>query len=254
VKPVRSENRSAPVTVRTIGRFAANPFTTKRTCPSNLPHLAAPVHPDGDSISDWVRRWEKTGFFGQVIGPHGSGKTNLSLAIAGFVQGRFSSPIRATIRTHRFFGTPPIEVANGFAATRMESGPRRLFIIDGIERITRLNRWLMLTHLRREQAGVLITSHRRLHGIATICETTPGIDVLHRLVSYLLRKHELPRSYRRKFENGWAVWAYQKSQGNLREALMLLYDRFEDVRFKIEMDSKSDFDERVGRSRCECGD
>ena len=55
-----------------------NPFSSERIRPGALTYLTG----EGESVDDLIDRLEGTGFRGQIVGPHGTGKSTLLADLA----------------------------------------------------------------------------------------------------------------------------------------------------------------------------
>jgi hypothetical protein len=149
-----------------------------------------------------------------LVGPQGSGKTTLlrdlgaRLEVSGFAVTRIQ-----------------LNEANPGIPRRvwleLAWGPRAFVLLDGAERLGRLG-WLAFSSATRHADGVVITTHEpgRLPTLAE-CSTSP--EMLADLVEELLcsRPEWLDATCRDLFA---------KHDGNLRDALRELYDRFATTR------------------------
>ena len=203
-----------------------NPFSATRVRPGKLPYLG-----NSFRISDLVRRWHGANYIGQIVGPHGTGKTTLSRAIESFVQDRFGRVNWLTIR-HRSLRTDSLGTTTNYRICHMESKSgsiRGLYVVDGIENLGLLHRWLLVQRCRADMGGILITSHRKLAGIPVLAELTPVNATLQVIVRYLLGQWPYPDEVKAHFDASLVDAAFQDAGGNLRESLMMLYDSFEDL-------------------------
>lgn len=185
-----------------------NPFATRFTRPSAMPFLM-PEHMDIETLG---ANFISYGYCGQIVGPHGCGKTTLTYLLQSCFQTRFRSVRRLTIRTHP---TLDLEMVKEDLAG---SGPS-LLVVDGIERIAVLQRWLLIRSCRALGTALLVTSHRRVLALPVLCELEPNSEILDRIVRFLdpnlkMDRHEIETTL------------YQ-SRGNIREALMRMYDWYE---------------------------
>jgi hypothetical protein len=186
-----------------------NPFCTRRIRPGALPYL----FPPGASWDTILQRLRDAAGWGEIIGPHGSGKSSF---LAGLI--------------------PRLE-AEGWQVRRIDlhDGQRRLpvdlrklpatdspilLVVDGYEQLGRLSRFRLQRHCRRRGWGLIVTAHRPA-GLPELFECTVSAELAHRIVQSLLpdAAHLFPAA---EISN-----CYAHSKGNLREMLFEMYDRFE---------------------------
>jgi hypothetical protein len=158
-----------------------------------------------------LARFERLGRRAAVVGPHGSGKTTLledlapRLREAGFT----TRPLRLDTETPRF---EPGFLDRFFASL----GPRDLILFDGAEQLGALA-WHRFERRARAAAGLLVTQHRPGR-LPTLVETSTTPELLETLVAQILGDAaELRPTLPALFE---------RHQGNLRDALRELYDRY----------------------------
>jgi hypothetical protein len=167
--------------------------------------------------AEWRSLLVRLGALGRraaLVGPQGSGKTTLlrdlgaRLEISGF----------AVTRIQLNEANPGIPQR---VWLELAWGPRAFVLLDGAERLGRLG-WLAFSIATRRANGVVITTHepRRLPTLAE-CSTSP--ELLADLVEELLcsRPDWLDATCRDLFA---------KHNGNMRDALRELYDRFASTR------------------------
>ncbi len=199
-------------------RARDNPFSVQRL--DQLVYRAEDF--DGLELLD---RWSRLGRRGLLVGPKGRGKTTLLEQLQKTLEAR-----------HEIFSITLKEGESTLAAAmrrRLDQiSPQAVIVVDGLEQ---LNPWSWWRVRRRIPfaGGILATSHRagRLPTLRS-CETTTAL--LQQLVDALAPR--LGLSYR-KLED-----LFRRHQGNLRTALLELYDRFSMVGVDL---VKSDFRESL---------
>jgi len=186
--------------------------------------------PEGRDVDAILESLAETRGRGAIIGPHGTGKSTLLDAIARrLVAGACTDLRRGVVG----LGTPdaPLDVlrvqlhedaptlaADARRAVR-NAGPGDAILIDGADLLPR-HRWLALRWAARHAAVLLVTSHGRpLLPPIHRTRTTPAL--LHELVTELLRSHAAAPPPVQALER-----LYRSHDGNLRDALRALYDRF----------------------------
>ncbi len=216
-----------------------NPFSTQCVRPGALPFLG-----DALRVPELVCRWQRADYIGQIVGPHGAGKSTLTRSMETCVRSEFDVVLRLTIRngsaSRRLSQRLDFDISRPGSQSRQFPTARRLYIIDGLERINWLNRWLLVQNCKSLGFGLLVTSHRKLHRIPMLAEISPSTDTLHQVVDYLLDQNPLPARILHRFDLRTIDIAYQQSGGNLRESLMLLYDEFEKLRRRSSVEVGSD--------------
>jgi hypothetical protein len=191
---------------------SSNPFATRFTRPGALPYC----FPSGESAAAIVAQLQAHRWRGEVVGPHGSGKTSLLLTLIG--------PIEATGRRVEWFALHDGQRALPAEFFRL---PRdrlpRLIVIDGYEQLSRASRWRLRARCRRRGWGLLVTAHQSV-GFPLLAETRPDVETALQIVRRLLpddRAGITSDDVRRAFES---------HHGNVRETLFALYDLVESRR------------------------
>ncbi len=199
-----------------------NPFSTQDISPAVMPLVGDP-----DEIRKVTKTWQHAGWIGQIVGPHGAGKTSLTYALQAEVTDRFCNTRRLTIRKQaprrRFPSPSRIEIGGGQWQSSVSRGS--LLMIDGLENLNPINRCLMIRYCRSHQIGLLLTTHRRLAALPVIATVQPEIATLIGIVDYLMRDQS-PEA-RAAIDRQTIQQAFVENQGDLRESLMSLYDVFE---------------------------
>jgi len=198
----RSESSAIPPT---------NPFSTRWIRPGVLPFL----FPAGVDASQLVTRLRELGWWAQILGEHGSGKSSLL------------QTLRASLEAA---GRRVELLALQAGETRLRFGPDHApqwnehtqVVIDGYEQLGWYARRWLRRQCRRRNAGLLVTAHRRLRlPVLWQAASTPAMaqTVVARLLPPEHRPTITPEDVQR---------AYTLAGGNLRETLFTLYDLFEE--------------------------
>lgn len=215
-----------------------NPFSTIAVRPGAIPYLE-----DEGFVDDVIRRWRCVGWIGQLVGPHGVGKTSLTMAIEAKVVNRFENVKRIIIRTDKKFGpfascnvvvkclrvNPGFDELDAGGTARSNRIGKELWIVDGFERLNWLNRWLMVRFCKNRQNGLLITTHRKLTAIPLVTTLAPSLATFHDIVHHLLVENQNVGGLSNQFDAEMVKRAFETARGNLRDALMILYDNFDDL-------------------------
>lgn len=159
----------------------------------------------------------------QIVGPHGSGKTTLSIEIAKHLSAHSFRCHWMTLRRENFFSTPVVKHEQYLPSAQEFDPKRQLFFVDGIETIGFLPRCLALRSFRNQNQQVVVTAHRRLLGLPILATTRTSLELFNALVERLVPG--LDESWLPKIAT-----AYEQSQGDFREAFFLLYDRWNECK------------------------
>lgn len=204
--------RSATDLYSTMPRLLAtrsNPFATRWVRPGAIPYL----FPPGESLPVLVERLEASAWRGEIIGPHGSGKSTLvaHLAPALATCGRNVSwyPVGSGRSGRPTAGAWPPQWS---AATQV--------VVDGYEQLGRLARLRLQAAAWRAGCGLLITTHRPA-GFPQLMQTGPVRATVLAIVDELLAGDQT-------VIGPVDVAASMSIQGaNVREILFDLYDLYE---------------------------
>lgn len=197
------------VTSRIPGASRRNPFATRFIRPGRLaPRDGTGLPLDAAAL---LERLTAGGGAAALEGPHGSGKTTLLLAIAAAATaaGRLGGIVRVRTR------------ADAMAVVRLVArvAPNALVCVDSWERMGPIAAACTRWTARRRGCGLLVTSHRRT-GLPVLVECCTTVPLLAQLVGALPDHGGL-------ITDADVAAAHAAHGGNLREALLDLYDRFE---------------------------
>lgn len=232
-----------------------NPFSTCFTRPGKIPYLLPDSEDQGDAktnLRSLIARFTDR-CVGQIVGPHGCGKTTLCHMLANELSDRFPTVDYVTIRSGRDVETT--RYRNSFEADSEVAAGAKLTIVDGAERVSLLQQRMIAANLlgrvkarlSRPQSegsnpdgpgskssgekrfsltpsltnGLLFTSHRPLKFIPILFSITPSLATFIRVAKYL--------DSSLKLTDGQLAKLYEQADHNIREAIMLLYDWHESV-------------------------
>ena len=191
---------------------SGNPFATRHVRPGALPFLF-PAELDCQTL---LGRLEANGWQGEIVGPHGSGKSALVATLIAALKAQ-GHPVEW------------IELHDG--QRRLPGGVSRLrglsrgtlVVVDGYEQLAAWNRLRLRSCCRRQGLGLLVTAHAPA-GLPSLFATTPSPALAERIVQCLLGDKTLPVS-REDLHR-----LYARHGGDLRELLFDLYDVYEQRR------------------------
>ena len=179
-----------------------NPFSTRFTRPGAIEFLFA----EGHSLDSLVARLRENRWRGQIIGPHGSGKSTLVAALVPALE----ASARRVIRVQ---GERSVAPPAGL-------DPAAVLMVDGYEQLSWWSRWRVTWACRRSGAGLLATAHADV-GLPTIFQTQPTLELARQIARRLL-----PPGDSIITESDIAA-AWERHPGNLREVLFELFDHYQ---------------------------
>lgn len=191
---------------------ADNPFSTRCVRPGAMAYR----FPAGKSAAGLLERLERNGWQGQIVGPHGSGKSALL------------ATLRAALKRSR---RPTLLIELHDQQRRLPVSLRRIgelaagtvVIVDGYEQLRRLRRFLLKRLCRRKGLGLVVTSHRSV-AFPDLFRTTTSLALAREIAAALLAKECLPLAADEV--NG----RFMLHGGDMREVLFDLYDLYEQRR------------------------
>jgi len=214
---------------------ADNPFSTRCVRPGTVPFL----FPDDEDVQRLVGRLREQGWWGAVLGPHGSGKSALLATLVEAIKGlseKGSDPLSQGGLTP--FRIGPNRLPRRVLRVALHDRQRRLpdharralaqdtpeqLVIDGYEQLGRLARWRLRRNCRRRGLGLLVSAHRPV-GLPELYRTRVDLSLARRLVEQLQAGHEPLVGH------ADVAAAYARHGENLRELLFALYDLYESRR------------------------
>jgi hypothetical protein len=210
-----------------------NPFATCRVKPGAIGY----VFPAGTSIRQIAGRLNGFGGWGEITGPHGTGKSTLIATLLPELPGYPDRVVHARL----------IEGDRRLAAgvlRRLERQPAMQLVVDGYEQLGRLARRRLKRLCRRQRHGLLVTAHRPT-GLPPIWQTHGDLRTVETLVAHLTAVQcEHPRLATVAPDD--VAQAFRTAGGNVRETLFELYDLYE-RRSRDRASSASDATRRSSR-------
>lgn len=187
----------------------SNPFATRFVRPGAIEFLL----PEGQTLDSLVDTLDRHRWRGQILGPHGTGKSTLLHSLQPVLVER----LRLLAWFTQNQGERSLNITEADAA---QWSSQTLVIVDGYEQLGWLaKRWLTAT-CDRTGAGLLVTTHTDM-GLTTIFATQPSETLLQEVVA------ELTALANGIISADDVSHCYQQHAGNLREALFALYDLYE---------------------------
>jgi hypothetical protein len=186
-----------------------NPFATRFVRPGAVAYLFE----GGCSADELVGRLSESGWWGQIVGPHGSGKTALVVALMPALIAARTRVISVVLHDgQRTLGDSRREITS--------VGRESLVVVDGYEQLSTWSKLGLKRHCRRRDAGLLVTAHADV-GLPTVFSTSLSRETAQHIVARLLPVGD------ETIGEADVARAWQAHDGNLREALFDLYDLYE---------------------------
>jgi len=189
-----------------------NPFCTRRIRPGAIPFL----FPAGRDAETLVGRLRQNGWWGEIIGGHGSGKSALLATLIPSIEraGRHATLVELHDGQRRL----PLDLDR-----ECQPGASMVVIVDGYEQLSRWRRWLLARLCRRRGWGLLVTAHASV-GLPPLYQTAATPELAERIVGGLMAGRASPLAARELAE------CLARHHDDLRETLFDLYDLYEEQR------------------------
>ena len=189
-----------------------NPFSTRRVCPG----ATAFIFPPGQDAETLINRLRQAGWWGEIIGPHGSGKSALLAALTAAIERAGQRAILVTL--HDAQRRLPLDLRRD---GRLR--PPAVLIVDGYEQLGRWRRLVLKRFCRRRGIGLVVTAHTSM-GLPPLYQTAATFELAAQIVRQLMGGQPAP------FMPAEVSQALSRRDGDLREMLFDLYDLYEQRR------------------------
>jgi len=189
-----------------------NPFCTRRVRPGAIPF----VFPDGQDAETLVQRLQQSGWWGEIVGAHGAGKSALLATLIPQIE--LTGRRAVLVELHDGQRRLPLDINRD---SRLR--PPMVLIVDGYEQLSRWRRFLLKRRCRRRGWGLLVTAHTPV-GLPELYRTAATPDLAERIVGQLMKGQASP------FTAAELAERFARHDGNLRETLFDLYDLYEQRR------------------------
>jgi hypothetical protein len=188
---------------------AENHFSTRHIRPGAVPFL----FPPGQSAEGLVELLRGKNWWGEIVGPHGSGKSSLLAAIIPALRDAGRSTLLVDL--HDGQRRLPVDLR------RIDGlGHDAVVIVDGYEQLSLWSRWRLRRFCRRRGLGLLVTSHQPA-GFPLLFRTSTSPTLAQEIVRQLLQgRPEL-------VDAAEVAQRFESRRGDLRELLFDLYDVYE---------------------------
>jgi len=186
-----------------------NPFATRFTRPGAI----AFIFPPGITAESLVDRLESYAWRGQIIGPHGAGKTSLLHALCPELERRGRSNAWISLRDGQ-------RTLPGGALPGMPIDRPCQVIVDGYEQLTWWTRWRFNRQCKKHGWGLLVTAHASV-GLPTVFEVQPQLQVLQQIA------RQLAATSSWQIADSEIAELFDRTGRNIRESLFELYDAYQ---------------------------
>ena len=193
-----------------IDRPACNPFSTCRTRPGALPFLFR----DGEDVETLIDRLRRNGWQGEIVGPHGSGKSALLSALVPALEQAGRRTLVLTLHDGQRRLPPEAQRELRFGM------PLLVVVVDGYEQLSCWSRFRLKRLCRRRGLGLLVTAHGSV-GLPPLYHAAADADLFPKIVEQLLSGAPPP------WDRAELSQRLARHGGNLREALFEFYDLYE---------------------------
>lgn len=224
---------------------AENPFSTRFHAPGRVAFFFE-AEKGAASADELLNAFLAAGARGEILGPHGTGKTTLLRAFetAAAARGlrtetvtlrdgreRFRLPdaglLRERCAPRKTADTQSVSGASrtsgSTAPTAASGAPAPILVLDGAEQLARPSWYALRLRCRVRRIGLLATTHRPL-GLPVLYRTQVDEALAARVIDAVLAQS--PAAARLTTSSDLAA-ALAQTHGDLREAIFKLYDLYE---------------------------
>ena len=187
-----------------------NPFATRFTRPGAVGYL----FPPGQSAVGTLDLLRNNNWWGEVIGPHGSGKSSLLAELLPLLEA--TGRRVALYSLHQGDRTLPIAKAD-VAAWNEETQ----VVVDGYEQLSWWSKRRLQSQVKSRQAGLLVTAHQPM-GLPSLFATQPTLALARQIVAEV-QKIDPDKT----LTDADVAAAFAAHGANLREMLFSLYDVYQ---------------------------
>ena len=182
---------------------------------------------DAESLVEQLCR---NNWWGQIIGPHGSGKSALLASLMPAIEqaGRQTRLIelhdgqRRLPKGWKMVLPRPSGLPDNAVETTVHQncGRPTVFLVDGYEQLSRWNRLRLKWFCRHSGNGLVATAHHSV-GLPDLFQPTIDLDLAWRIVQ------QLQQGRQRQLTREDLAERFHAHEGNLRETLFDLYDLYQ---------------------------
>jgi hypothetical protein len=189
---------------------AENPFSTRHIRPGATPFF----FPPNQSAEGLVESLRKHGWRGEIVGPHGSGKSSLVSALIPAI--RSAGRTTLLVELHDGQRRMPVDLRRA-----PDLGRDAVVIVDGYEQLSFWSRARLRWFCRHRGLGLLVTTHKPA-GFPPLFRTATSLALAEQIVQFLLGGQPP------LVDSGELARRFERHRGDLRELLFDLYDVYEE--------------------------
>jgi hypothetical protein len=190
--------------------MSSNPFATRFTRPGAIGYL----FPPGQSVVGVLDLLRNNHWWGEIIGPHGSGKSSLVAELLPLLEA--TGRRVALYSLHQGDRTLPLSKAD-VAAWNAETQ----VVVDGYEQLSWWSKRRLQSQVKAQKAGLLITAHQPM-GLPPLFATEPTLALARQIVAELVKTDQ-----DQALTDADVAAAFTAHGANLREMLFSLYDVYQ---------------------------
>ncbi len=187
----------------------SNPFSSRFVRPGAIAYRFG----DERTAAQCVEQLAGQAWRGQIVGPHGTGKSTLLRTLIPAIEATGRSVDLVALAAGQTWWRPSAQQTRRWNA-------QTLVVVDGYERLNRWSRWRLRALCWQRRAGLLVTAHQNV-GLPTLLQTAVSPEIARLIVRDLQREGET------LVNEQDVAQVLEARQGNLREALFDLYDLYE---------------------------
>ena len=189
-----------------------NPFTTRAVRPGAIAYR----FPQGHQASDLIEVLRQNAWRGEIVGPHGSGKSTLVETLIPLLRDAGRVIQQFTLRA----GESRLPIAGTVLQTW---GPETQVVIDGYEQLGGWTRMLLNRVVSGRSCGLLITTHEPT-GLPLLWKTSTCLETVQTVV------RDIQNCEPRRVTDHDVELSFHKHEGNVREVFFELHDLYEQRR------------------------
>lgn len=194
-----------------------NPFATCWTRPGALPYVST----EATTVEATLAAWRHADHQGQIVGPHGVGKSTLLAAVRETLASD-GWQVRGVVFRAEEHAAPPRDLfASGNAKNRV------VWLIDGLEQLSPWRRWWLVRRARFARVALLATTHQPIAGLPVLARLAPSLPVVLQLFRRLTQNRRTP------ITEATVADSFKNANGDVRETWFRLYDLHEAARSRI---------------------
>ena len=194
--------------------MAVNPFETRWIKPASVSFIPVGF----PSISTLLEKLAANRYRGEIVGPHGVGKSTL-------IQTLQRELTRGDISARLLFARGPFphsEAPQTMTTLKPHITPDAVLLVDGFEQLSWWTRRQLKRQTVQNQCGLVITTHQT-QSLPELIQLQTSLPTVIELIAQL----QTNQSAKRLISEQDAKTLYQQFGNNVREILFACYDLYE---------------------------